>query len=55
MVPILPPDNDDPLTLDGLTADVEVLMYAGDEIVTVNFTATLAVDPNDPSFMFCGG
>ena len=52
MVPVLPPDNDDPLTLDGLTADVEVLLHAGDEVVTVNFTATLAVDP---SFMFCGG
>ncbi len=55
VVPILPPDNDDPLTLGGLTADVEVRLHAGDEVVTVKFTATLAVDPNDPSFMFCGG
>ena len=54
VVPILPPDSDDPLTLDGLPATVKVILQTGDVPVTLDFAVTLAVDANDSSFEFCG-
>ncbi len=55
VVPVLPPDNEDPLTLDGLPATVKVTLNIPGDPLTLEFAVTLAVDPSDPSFGFCGG
>lgn len=53
VVPVFPPDNDDPLLLDGLPATLHVVMHSGADSVTLDMNVTLSVQPAD-DFAFCG-
>lgn len=53
VVPVIPPDNEDLLTLDGLVADFHVVLHTSQGDVTVDLTLTL-VAKDDGSWGFCG-
>lgn len=53
VVPVIPPDNEDVLTLDGLPADFHVVLHTGAGDVVVDLTMTL-VAKDDGSWGFCG-
>jgi hypothetical protein len=53
VVPVIPPDNEDLPTLDGLSADLHVVLHTPNGDVTVDLKLTLvAVD--DGNWQFCG-
>lgn len=53
VVPVIPPDNEDVLTLDGLPADFHVVLHTGAGDVVVDLKMTL-VAKDDGSWGFCG-
>ena len=54
VVPVIPPDNADVLALDGLAADVHVVMHTPAGDVVVDLGQTLAAIKRD-TWEFCGG
>lgn len=53
VVPVIPPDNEDVLTLDGLPADFHVVLHTANGDVVVDLKLTLAAK-DDGSWAFCG-